>query len=113
MLQKILNREDVKSFLAEVITQVKFNDKEIPNTICEEKISKEQYSLYVVIDAIIKYYIIIGDNQFDLYFEQLKRVMKKLQTHHDIVVAVNRLLIKAVKNKLEIKEEKKNVNGDK
>lgn len=105
MLQKILDREDVKSFLAEVITQVKFNDKEIPNTICEEKISKEQYSLYVVIDAIIKYYIIIGDNQFDLYFEQLKRVMKKLQTHHDIVVAVNRLLIKAVKNKLEIKEE--------
>lgn len=105
MLENIFNRKDIKDFLADTITQIKYNNKEIPNTICEEKITKEQYCLYIAIDSIIKYFIIIGDYNFDVYFEQIKKALRKLQTHNDIVIAVNRLLINAVMSKLNVREE--------
>lgn len=105
MIENILKREDVRGFLGEVLSQSKFNQKEIPNTFCEEKITKMQYSLFICLDAIIKYFIIVDNHHFDKFLEQLRRIIKKLNTHNDIVVAVNRLLIKAVKNKLGIKEE--------
>ncbi len=105
MLEKILNRDDVKSFLAETITLVKYTQKEIPNTFCEEKIPKEQYCFYQTMDALIKYSILCKNASFDEYFEQLKRILKKLQTHNDIQTAINRLIVKTVEVELGIKEE--------
>ncbi len=105
MLENIWKRDDVKSFLSEVILQIKFNQKDIPNTFCEEKITRKQYSLYTCMDAIIKYFIIVDDNHFGCYLEQLRRIMKKLQTHNDITIAITRLLIQSVKSKLGIKDE--------
>ncbi len=105
MLENIWKRDDVKSLLSEVTLQVKFNHKDIPNTFCEEKITKKQYSLYTCMDAIIKYFIIVDDNRFDRYLEQLRRIMKKLQTHNDIAIAITRLLIQSVKDKLGIKDD--------
>lgn len=108
MLNKFLDRVEVKEMLVEAITQSKFVQKEIPNTFCGEKITQEQYCLYIILDALIKYYIILEDYEFNFYLDQLKRIIKKLQTHNDIVVAVNRLLIKLVKKKLGIKESANN-----
>lgn len=105
MLEKVWKRDDVKSFLSEVILQTKFNQKDIPNTFCEEKITKSQYSLYTSMDAIVKYFIIVDDNHFEHFLEQLRRIMKKLQTHNDITTAITRLLIQSVKSKLSIKDE--------
>ncbi len=110
MVEKILNREDVKSFLAETITLVKYNQKEIPNTFSEEKIPKEQYCFYVTIDAIIKYSIFAKKTSFDDYFDQVKRIVKKLQTHNDMMTAMHRLIIKTVKYELDIKEENELTN---
>lgn len=105
MIEDILKREDVKSFLGEVLSQEKFHRKEIPNTFCEEKITKLQYSLFICLDAIIKYFILLNDYHFEKFLDQLRRIVKKLNIHNDIVVAINRLLIQAVKNKLGLKEE--------
>ena len=103
MLEKIFNRTDVKKILVDTITQSKLIEKEIPNTICGEKMQQEQYCLYLVIDAIIKYFIIVDDeNNFDDYLDQLKQIVKKIKIHNDLVMAVNRLLVKFVQKKLNI-----------
>lgn len=105
MFLDIFNREDVKSFLSDTFIMKRYNDKDIPLTICDEKVEKEQYSFYIVIDAIIKYFILIGDeDNFDSYFEQLQLIIRKVNTSNDMNIAVIRLLIKYIKLKLEISE---------
>ena len=79
MFLDIFNREDVKSFLSDTFIMKRYYDKDIPLTICDEKVEKEQYSFYIVIDAIIKYFILIGDeDNFDSYFEQLQLIIRKV-----------------------------------
>lgn len=105
MFLNIFNREDIRSFLSDTFVQKRYNDKEIPLTIGDEKITKEQYSFYVAIDAIIKYFILIEDlEKFDSYFEQLQLIIRKVNTSNDMNTAVTRLIIKYIKLKFQIKE---------
>lgn len=103
MLQEILNRNDIKSFIKMMTTQQVYINKDIPNRISNEKISGVEYSTYIFIDAIVKYFIIINDIKlFDNYLEQLKIIMKKVKGHNDIKIGITKLLIKYVSHKLDI-----------
>lgn len=103
MLNKILNRDDVLSFLKELVTEDVYLNKDIPNKIYGEKINKTEYPLYTFIDAVVKYCIIIEDIElFDNYLDQLKRIIKKVESHNDIQMGVIKLLIKYVSHKLNL-----------
>ena len=104
MFYKIFKREDITQFIKTVLSEDIYINKDIPNMISEEKISKIEYPIYIFIDAIIKYFIIIDDERlFDNYLEQLKQIIKKVENHNDIQMGIIKLLIKyaAHKNNIE------------
>lgn len=101
MLEKVLKHEDVIKFIKELGTEEVYQNKEIPNKINGEKIAKIEYPIYIFIDAIIKYSIIIDDIElFNNYLDQLKRIIKKVESHNDIQMGVTKLLIKYAARKL-------------
>lgn len=103
MLNRIFEEEKVKTFLRNLSTLNRFQNKEIPNTISEEKIDDRYYSLLVGMDAVIKYCIIVDDiNQFDEYLIDVERLLRKVYNYNDIKVGVNRLIINAVAKKMKI-----------
>ncbi len=103
MLNKFLNRDDVIKFIKELATEDVYLNKDIPNKIYGEKINKTEYPIYTFVDAIFKYYIIIDDIElFDNYLDQLKRIMKKVESHNDIQMGVIKLLIKYASHKLNL-----------
>ena len=104
MFYKIFKREDITQFIKTILSEDIYINKDIPNMISEEKISKIEYPIYIFIDAIIKYFIIIDDERlFDNYLEQLKQIIKKVENHNDIQMGIIKLLIKyaAHKNNIE------------
>lgn len=103
MLEKVLKHEDVIKFIKELGREEVYQNKDIPNKINGEKISKIEYPIYIFIDAIVKYSIIIDDIElFNNYLDQLKRIIKKVESHNDIQMGVIKLLIKYATHKLNL-----------
>lgn len=93
MLEKILKRTDVKDFLHEVLNDIRFTSKKSQFSPNGELYIYNQYSLLVVIDSIIKFSIIIDDESyFEDYIQQLRRLLKRIDNHRDLVYGVNKLL---------------------
>ena len=102
-MKHILNREDILELLAETISQFKFQNKAYQQSPYGEKFAPNQYSLLLVMDALIKYHIIIDDPDLvDEYLMQVRRIVKKMTSHHDIVFGINSTLAKIVAVKLDI-----------
>ena len=82
MLDRILNRADVKEFLHEVLIDNRFNDKVSPKTPEQTTYPKTEYSLILMMDALIKYAILFDtDDLVDEYILQLRRFMKKCEKY--------------------------------
>lgn len=93
MLDRILNRADVKEFLHEVLIDNRFNDKVSPKTPEQTTYPKTEYSLILMMDALIKYAILFDtDDLVDEYILQLRRFMKKCENDRDLVEGINRIL---------------------
>lgn len=105
MLNSIFQREDVIKTISEIITIDEFNPKNIPNRINEEAIVKEEYSIYMFLDALYKYAIIIEDEDlFPKYLERLKMIFRKLNTHNEIKNGITKLIIKVCGYKFGIED---------
>ena len=105
MFNTIFNKESVKIFLRKIIKGEVYKDKEFPKTICEEKIDDSFYSLFIGLDAIIKYSIIVDDiNMLHEYITQVELLLRKISNHNEIVIGINKLLINFSKIKLGIKD---------
>lgn len=116
MLEKILTRADVREFLHEVLNDDRFHDKVSPKTPEETSYPKTEYSLILMMDALIKYAILFDtDDLVDEYILQLRRFMKKCETEEDLREGINRTLgrITAVILKLELEEIEKQENKKK
>lgn len=93
MLEAILKRADVKEFLHEVLTDERFNNKVSPETPEGYAYPKTEYSLMLMMDALIKYTILFDHTDLiDEYILQLRRFMKKCENHRDLVEGINRIL---------------------
>ena len=102
-MEHILNREDILELLAETISQFKFQNKSYQQSPYGENFAPNQYSLLLVMDALVKYHIIIDDPELvDEYLMQVRRIVKKMNFHHDIVFGINSTLAKIVAVKLGI-----------
>lgn len=104
MFNTIFNKENVKNFFRKIIKGIVYQEKEFPNTICEEKIDSSYYSLFMGMDAIIKYGIIIDDmTKFDDYLTQVELLLRKVDNHNEIVSGINKLIINCCRTKLGLK----------
>lgn len=93
MLEKILKRTDVKDFLHEVVNDIRFTSKKSQFSPNGELHIYNQYSLLEVMDSIIKFSIIIDDEAyFEDYIQQLRRMLKRIDNHKELVYGVNKVI---------------------
>lgn len=102
-MEKMLNRSDVCTFLQELALHDRFKNIEIPQRFTKNTFILNNYALLFVLDAIIKYQIIIEDEvYFKSYLEQLRRMLKKFTKVQDLTNAVNTMLAKITMQKLNL-----------
>ncbi len=102
-----MRRADVKEFLHEVLIDERFYNKTSPEMKEKGSYPKSEYSLILVIDAIIKYTILFDtEDLVDEYILQLRRFMKKCENYEDLVEGINRVIgkITAVILKIDLEE---------
>jgi len=111
MLDTILQRQDVKQ-LIEKATNHSINHNKI-SPICKEYIDEEQ-PLYIIIDALFKYKIIIDDNYLiGDFIYSLEKLMRKMDNYVDTDRGINKLLgafcakILSLKNTTDYENKKK------
>lgn len=103
MFEKIFQNEDVMKTLKEVSNRLRYQEKNIPISISDEKMDVRYYSLLMFIDSLFKYYIIVGEETYlSMYLEQVDKLLKKVENHNDIKVGINKLLITFSKMKLKL-----------
>lgn len=105
MFQNILQREDVIKLIKEVCNNKQFYEKENHNSLDYEMFVDIEQPLFIIVDALMKFKIIIDDEiLLDEFLEQLKKIMKKITNFHDINCGVNRIIGKFAGKKLNLKE---------
>lgn len=101
MLDTILQRQDVKQ-LIEKATNHSINHNKI-SPICKEYIDEEE-PLYIIIDALFKYKIIIDDESLiGDFIYSLEKLMRKMDNYIDIDRGINKLLGSLCAKKLFLK----------
>lgn len=105
MIDSIFNNKEVLDLLSRVVTYQQIKEKEIPNTINQELITNKEYCIYMVLDAVYKYAVIIDDpTLLSNYLEKLELIIKKMTTHNEISNGIVKLLIKTVGHKFGISD---------
>ena len=59
MFSTIFHKKNVRDFFRKITQGMIYQEKDFPKTICEEKMDSSYYTLFMGMDAIIKYMIII------------------------------------------------------
>lgn len=105
MFQSVLHRDDVIKLLKEVCNNKMFYEKNILDSLDYEIFVDIEQPLFIVVDALIKYQIIIDDEfLLDDYLEQLRKIMRKITNFHDIRCGINRIMGKFVARKMNLKD---------
>lgn len=103
MFEKIFESDDVKKTLKEISNRLRYQDKDIPISISEEKMDVRYYSLLMFLDSLFKFYIIVGEDSYlPMYLEQIDKLLRKVENHNDIKIGMNKLLITFSKMKLKL-----------
>lgn len=109
VLDKILKRDDVSTFIYEVENNARYYDKKSENSVSYQLYVDNEQALFIVYSALLKYQIIIEDiYYFDEYLEQLEKLFKKLDNFNDICLGINRLIGSICASKLGIKNVEEN-----
>ena len=105
MLDELLERDDVKSFIKVLKNNDRYFAKEY-KSFSDRKITVDsEIALYVFYEALYKYQIVFEDvYMFDEYMIQLDRLYKKIDNFDDIVAGINKLICKLISIKLDIKD---------
>ena len=107
MLDSILIRENVKKLLKEVSYSHCYHMKETKITPDYENYYNKEKPIFIIIDAIYKYKIIIDDEKYlGEYIYSLKKLMKKIDNSSDIEKGINKLIVRTCCKKLGIKNIK-------
>lgn len=113
MFSTIFSKENVRNLFRKITQGMIYQEKDFPKTICEEKMDSSYYTLFLGMDAIIKYMIIIKDmDYFDDYLIQLELLLRKVDNHNEIVSGINKLLMNYCKIKLGLKDVNSNQNKE-
>ena len=106
MLEELLKREDVNSFIKILKNNDRYFDKEFKK-IADRKITVgKELALYIFYESLYKFQLLFEDvYMFDEYMIQLDRLYKRIDNFDDIEVGINKLLCKLLTIKLDIKDE--------
>ena len=111
MFNDILGKENVTKLLKELVNNDRYNKKNIEGSIDYLRFIDNELALFIAMDALYKYKIIIDDKDLlNDFVEQLNLLFRKIDNLGDITTGINRLITKFVVLKLGYKdkeEEKK------
>ncbi len=106
MLEKILHRQDVLEVIDSILFNSIYKDKIVNNCGNGELFIDAEQSLFIFLDALYKYKIIISDEDYlDDYISQLKKLFKKFDNFSDINLGINTIIGKICGLKLDIKDK--------
>lgn len=109
-IYEVLERKDVRLKIKDIIE--KFSMKELEGQ-GETDFGKE-YGLFLYIDAIFKYLVIIEDSDYlDLYLSDIGILFDKMSTYNDIENGIYTLIAKFTAKKLDISDFKLITSRDK
>ena len=101
--KSLLKNEHLLSILHNVLTNETTKNKVSNVSINGEDYSYNQYSLLIVMDLIIKYQIIIADEIYNNDFiSKLNIITTNYQSHQDLIIKSNSLLIELTSKKLNL-----------
>ena len=101
MLEDLLQREDVKSFIEEIKTNDKYFQKNHEFSSQKDYFLSFELALFIFYDALLKFQIIIDDiDYFQEYLEQIEKLYRKLDDFENIRIGIHNLLCKLVFAKL-------------
>lgn len=104
MLDELLKRNDVLTFINKIRTSERYHKKEKNSYTHLSFYVDNEIALYTFYEALLKYRIIVDDIYlFDEYLEQLEKLYRKLDNIEDIQFGINRLIARMVSIKLEFK----------
>ena len=106
MLNDVLSRENVNKLLKELVNNNRYNKKNVEGSVDYLRYVDNELALFVAVDALYKYKMIIDDNNLlNDFVEQLNLLFRKVDNFGDINTGINRLITKFVVLKLGYKEK--------
>lgn len=105
MLDEFIKRDDVSKLLEDICNSARYFEKRTTNSMGYQMYSGVQQILFLFYDALFKYKIIIDDmSYFDDFFEQVDKLIKKIDNFYDIGNGINRIIGRICACKLGIKD---------
>lgn len=106
VLERVLQRGDVKKLLNELCNNSRYYEKTNSNSIDYKVFVGPEQVLFLFYDALFKYEIIINDiYYFDDYIIQLDKLFRKINNIQDISIGINKVLGRICALKLNIKDD--------
>lgn len=105
MLEEIIRREDVSKLLEDMCNSARYYDKKSSNSMGYQMYFGVEQILFLFYDALFKYKIIIDDmSYFGDFFEQIDKLIRKIDNFYDISNGINRIIGRICAFKLGIKD---------
>jgi len=106
VLNNILNREDFLELLSQIAQNNRYNTKENLDSIDYLNFVSFEQSLFIVLDAVYKYKVIIDEEKYlKDFIEELNLLIRKIDNYNDIGIGVNKLITKFTVLKLGYKDK--------
>lgn len=114
LFYKIIKRDDVKKLISETIANNRYKNVSIPMTLDNDYYFDDKYALFLLLDSIIKYDIIISSEKYiEEYINQLRRLFKRISSYQDITKGINKILVSICLKILELSNYKTPENKEK
>ena len=93
MIDSYLRRKDVSSLIKEIKKNPRYHEKnKIEDDVYFGKVGNE-LSLYILYDALLKFKIIIDDNDLlEDYILHLDKLYKRIDSYNQMIVGINKLI---------------------
>lgn len=105
MLDEIIRRDDVSQLLEDICNSARYYDKKSTNSLGYDMYFGVEQILFLFYDALFKYKMIIDDmSYFDDFFEQIDKLIRKIDNFYDISNGINRIIGRICAFKLGIKD---------
>ena len=105
MLEEIIRREDVSKLLVDICNSARYYDKKSSNSMGYQMYFGVEQILFLFYDALFKYKIIIDDmSYFNDFFEQVDKLIRKIDNFYDISNGLNRIIGRICAFKLGVKD---------
>lgn len=108
MFEQLFRNKEVIQLVNKVCNNPRYYGKKKKDSINYEKFSGIEQPLFIVLDALVKYQLIIQDDTLlDEYVRHLDLLMYKIDNFHDISAGIPKILVKFCARKLGYKNKEK------